>query len=153
MKTIPLSQGQFAIVDDEDFEELNQFRWYAGWARNTHSFYAKRKLRWRNGKQVMELMHRRILGLERGDKRHGDHLNHTTLDNRRSNLRIVTNQENQHNRRGKGFSWNKQNKKYKARITVNGIERYLGLFDTPAEARAAYLEAKAVIHPTAPTMV
>ena len=152
MKKISLTQGQFAIVDNADFEDISQFKWHAMWKPSTRSYYAVRSFRLPNGKQTSELMHRRILGLERGDGRQGDHINHDTLDNQRVNIRIVTHQENQHNNLGKGYSWNKQHNKYMARIKVNGVLRYLGYYDTPREARAAYLEAKAVLHPTSPTL-
>ena len=153
MKTIPLSQGQYAIVDDEDYEDLARHKWHASWNPRTRSFYAQRNIRLPSGKQTQQLMHRVILGLKRGDVRQGDHINHATLDNRRVNLRVVTNQENQHNRRDKGYSWYKSRRKYLARIKVDGVRKYLGQYDTAAEARAAYLSAKAIYHPTAPFSV
>ena len=149
-KRIPMTQGQFAIVDEEDYEELTQFKWHAHWVPHTHSFYAERGIRLPNGKRTTEKMHRRILGLEYGDRRQGDHLDHATLDNRRSNIRIVTPQENTHNRRKKGYCWAKRSRKYRATIEVNGTQKQLGYFDDPSEARAAYLSAKAIYHPSAP---
>ena len=153
MSWIPLSQGRFAIVDDEDYKELSKHKWYAQWNPGTKSFYAVRHIRLPNGKQTTELMHRVILGLGRGDKLQGDHINHATLDNRRVNLRVVTHRENSHNRRAKGFCWDKLNHKYKAQIKVDGIHKHLGLYDDPDEARAAYLAAKAVLHPSAPLAI
>jgi len=154
MKTIPLSQGQYAIVDDEDFDWLMQWKWHASWNLRTRSFYAVRSIPLPNGKKTTESMHRVILGLGRGDKLQGDHIDHDTLDNRRANVRIVTNQENQHNpRRTKGYTWDKNRRKFEAKIMVNGIKKHLGRFDTPAEARAAYLAAKPIYHPTAPLSV
>ena len=151
MKKIPLTNGQFATVDDEDFKELNQFTWQAQWDADTRSFYAVRGVRLPNGKHVKELMHRRILGLEYGDKRQIDHIAHQTLDNRRANIRIVTPSQNQHNYRcKKGYTWNKSHRKYQAQIGVNGRRIFLGYFDGPQEARAAYLKAKAIYHPSAP---
>ena len=150
MKTIPLTQGQFAIVDDEDFDDISQFKWHAKRNQGTNNFYAVRKIRLPDGKWTKERMHRRILGLKRGDKRQGDHINHDTLDNRRSNIRIVTNQENSHNQICNGYCWEKTRKKYRARIKINGKHKNLGRFDTTQEARAAYLAAKPVYHPTAP---
>lgn len=151
MKRIPLSQGQFAIVDDADYEELSKHKWHAQWSPCTRSYYAQRNIRLPDGKWTTEKMHRRVLGLKYGDKREGDHIDHGTLDNRRSNIRIVTRSQNMHNRRGKGFSFHKHTKKFKAQIAVDGAEKHIGLFGTPAEARAAYLAAKAVYHPSAPT--
>ena len=73
-----------------------------------------------------------------------DHINHVRDDNRIENLRIVTPQGNQENNFGKGFS--KVGKKWTARIVVNGKQKYLGRFDTPEKANAAYLEAKKQYH-------
>ena len=153
MKRIPLTKGQFALVDDDDFDKLSQHKWRAQWNPDIHSYYAVRSIRLPNGKQTAELMHRRILGLERGDRRQGDHINHATLDNRRSNIRSVTQSENQHNRRAKGYCWHKAKQKYQAKLMIHGVNKFVGLFDTPQEARTAYLAAKAVLHPTSPTLV
>ena len=150
MKCISLTQGQFAVVDDEDYEELSKHKWHACWRPHTQSFYAQRNIRLPNDKQATELMHRRILGLERGDKRQGDHIDHRTLDNRRSNVRIVTSQENHHNQRCNGYYWSNRDKKYRAQIVANDVAKYLGSFDTKEEARKAYLSAKRVLHPSAP---
>jgi len=149
MQRIPLTQGQFALVDDDDFEELSQFKWHAQWARDTGSYYAVRRIRLPSGTWTKEQMHRRLLGLEYGDRRQVDHTDHQTLDNRRANIRIVTPSENQHNNRGKGYSLHTPTHKYRARITVNATVKHIGYFDTPSEARAAYLAAKRTYHPTA----
>ena len=150
MRRIPLTQGQFALVDDDDYEELNRFKWCAQWSPHTRSFYAVRSVRLLNGKRTTEQMHRRILGLEYGDKREVDHIGHVTLDNRRAHIRIVSQSENQHNHQRRGYYWHAGNQKYIAEITVDGDKKYLGLFATPQEARAAYLVAKPIYHPTAP---
>jgi len=150
MKLIPLTKGQFALVDDEDYEDLKQFKWYANWCSHTKSFYAMRGVKMSTGKWTNELMHRRILGLERGDKRQCDHLDHATLDNRRANIRVVTNQENNQNRRAKGYSWIPSIRRYRAQLKVGGVYRHLGYHDTSDEARAAYLAGKAIYHPSYP---
>ena len=150
MKRIPLTQEQFALVDDEDYEELSQFKWFAQWSPNTRSDYAQRNIRLPDGKWTTEKMHRRILGLKCGDNRQGDHFNHATLDNRRLNIRIVTRSENMHNCRAKGYTWNNRDKKFQAKIRVDGVCTSLGAYDTSAEAHAAYMAAKRIYHPTAP---
>jgi len=150
MSWIPLSQGRFAIVDDEDYKELSKHKWCAAWNPGTRSFYAVRSIRLTNGKRRQELMHRRILGLKHGDKRQCDHIYHKTLDNRRDRIRIVTPGENTHNRYCKGYSWDRANHKFLAQIAAGGINKHLGRYDTPAEARAAYLAAKREYHPSAP---
>lgn len=93
-----MTQGQEAIVDAANYEDLAQFKWFAHWNSRNRSFYAERNPTVRLNKQKTEKMHRRILGLSYGDKRQADHINHNTLDNRRVNLRVVTNRENCENR-------------------------------------------------------
>lgn len=147
MKKIPLTQGQVALVDDADYEWVSQWRWYAHWSRCTKSFYAERTIRFANGKQTTIGMHRALLGLEPGDKRQADHINHDTLDHRRENLRIVTSQQNRFNQRdSKGYHWDRHAKKFQARIGLNGKQQHLGLYDLASDARAAYLAAKAKYH-------
>jgi hypothetical protein len=90
MKFIQLTQGKQAIVDDEDFELLSQFKWYA--MKSGHNVYAARG----GGKRRMELLHRLILGVT-DSKIEVDHINGDGLDNRRSNLRVATHADNQHN--------------------------------------------------------
>lgn len=80
-----------------------------------------------------------------------DHINGLKHDNRRENLRLVTQSENQHNqRRAKGCGFHNQHKKWRAQIVLNGKQYHLGLYSTEEEARAAYIEAKAKFHPTSP---
>ncbi len=94
MKKIKLTQGLFALVDDEDYERLNQFQWHASLGSRGTKMYAIRCIRV-DGKKINIRMHREILGLPREfDGRVGDHLNSDGLDNRRENLEIVTQEEN-----------------------------------------------------------
>ena len=76
-----------------------------------------------------------------------DHINGVKCDNRIENLRSVTNQENQFNRKGtKGYTFDKLLKKYKTQIRLNNELKYIGLFNTEEEARKAYLDAKNEYH-------
>jgi hypothetical protein len=76
-----------------------------------------------------------------------DHMNNNTKDNRIVNLRNVTSQENQFNRKNtKGYSWNKREKKWKAQIQVNRKDIHLGYFVKEEDARNAYLAAKEIHH-------
>jgi len=76
-----------------------------------------------------------------------DHINRTKSDNSIGNLRVVTHQQNQFNRSNtKGYCWDKNNNKWKAQITINGVNKYLGLFDKEDDARVAYLVAKKIYH-------
>jgi len=100
-------------------------------------------------KQTAMLAHRLLLNPSA--KMQVDHINGMPHDNRRSNLRIVTPQENQHNRRSaKGYCWDTRDRRYKAYIVLNNKTINLGYFDTEVEARAAYVAAKKIYHPSAP---
>ena len=75
-----------------------------------------------------------------------DHIDRNPLNNNIENLRVVTNQENGWNQYAKGYSFNKENGKYRAQIRVNGKNIYLGYFENEDDARTAYLNAKAIHH-------
>ncbi len=76
-----------------------------------------------------------------------DHINRDRSDNRIENLRVVTNQQNKFNKTNtKGYTYNKKNKKFQARITINGKEKNLGYFNNEDEAHTAYLNAKEKVH-------
>ena len=95
MKIIPLTRGQYAIVDDEDYEELAKHKWRANYSKGNQCFYAERSLK-REGKiRRTDTMHRVIMKANPGEE--VDHQNHNTLDNRKENLRITTHQTNQKN--------------------------------------------------------
>jgi hypothetical protein len=142
-RLIPLGNGLYAIVWEEDYGWLTAYVWGATWCRKTKSHYATRS--WVVGwKHYKTSMHREILGLEPGDKRQGDHIRSgDTLDNRRDKLRICTNMENQQNRRTQarnttGFKGvSKFRNSYRAHIRVQGVLKYLG---TRRTARAAHEE-------------
>ena len=75
-----------------------------------------------------------------------DHINRIPDDNRIENLRVVTKQENQFNRIVKGYCWDKQAQKWKASISVNGKDIFLGNFDYETDARLARVTAKKKYH-------
>lgn len=137
MNLIKLSQGLFTMVDDEDFEYLNQFNWFAVKSRNT--YYAIRRY-----KHTTIRMHREILNTP--SRMVTDHQDRNGLNNQRYNLRVVTNQENLFNKKAKGYSFNKQKQKFTASIRINGKSIYLGDFLTEKKARKAYLKAKELYH-------
>ena len=144
MREILLTQGQVALVDDSDFEFLSQWKWCARYS-NGH-WDALRSSRTKDGKCYTIKMSRQILGLELGDKRQGDHQNHNTLDNRRDNLRICTNQENNMNRMSnqnssskfKGVSWYERCKKWQVHIQIDGGRKHIGYFNKEKNAALAY---------------
>ena len=139
MKRIPLTQGKFAIVDDRDYEWLNQWKWYANRDRNT--FYAVRNIKKKNGKQATIRMHRLILGSKKGQQT--DHLNGNGLNNMRKNIRICTyaqNQWNQHRDKPTigGIWWDKERRKFRVVMRHNGKKKYLGQYKEKSEAIKAY---------------
>lgn len=75
-----------------------------------------------------------------------DHIDRNPLNNHISNLRVVTSSENQQNNGCKGYYYRKDINKYMARIKTNGIQKYLGCYDTPKEAREVYLKYKKEHH-------
>ena len=75
-----------------------------------------------------------------------DHIDKNKMNNNLSNLRMLTHQENTFNTNAKGYYFNKSAKKFLAKICINGKKIHLGYFDTEAEARQAYLDAKAIYH-------
>lgn len=146
-KKIQLTQGQFAIVDAENYEWLSKWTWYACFANNTKSYYARRNGQTKDGKQYTISMAREILGLKLSDMSQADHINHNTVDNRFVNLRIVTPQQNTFNRKNiKGYSLRKGRQKYRARIRINGKLIHLGDFNSEQKAQKAYLQAKGKYH-------
>jgi len=143
MKRIPLTQGYYAIVDDEDYEALCQWKWHARPHRNT--IYASHNI----GRGRTIDMHQLIMPLPKGYII--DHINMNGWDNRRKNLRQATCKENLRNSAGhkdrkskyKGVHWNNYNPKRRrgkwvAQICVDGKQTHIGRFNTEIEAVLAY---------------
>ncbi len=138
VKLIPLTQGKFAIVDDDDYEHLNKYKWCALKTHN-NKFYAVRR---KNNKTI--IMHRQIMNVPEGLV--VDHIDGNGLNNRKNNLRICTQAQNIHNSRPrrnrsskyKGVFWDKVNKKWSTNIRKGDKRIYLGGFDDEIEAALAY---------------
>jgi hypothetical protein len=134
-RVILLTKGLAAIVDDEGYADLSQYRWYAG-----GNGYARRDKRDHEPGVRSILMHRAIMLPGPGFV--VDHINGDGLDNRRSNLRVCTFAENMANQsrhrdsvsRFKGVCWCKRDSRWKALI----CGQHLGRFDTEEEAARAY---------------
>ncbi|VWD01890.1 pathogenesis-related transcriptional factor and ERF protein [Burkholderia aenigmatica] len=139
-KSIELTRGYSAIVDDEDFDDLSRFSWYAMGAGE--AIYAARYASIEQGGPVI-YMHRQIIG---GNPVCVDHANRDTLDNRRANLRAADVSRNAanvglsvSNRSGfKGVVWDATREKWRADIRVNGRRFFLGYYSTSEEAARAY---------------
>ena len=150
MRLIPLSQGKFAQVDDEDFERVNQFKWCA-W-KDDSRFYAMRTALI-DGKRRTILMHRFIMKCTDRNIQI-DHRNTDGLNNQKSNMRKCTHQENCMNQRKirkicsskyKGVYWFKANSKWSVRIGIGGKTLCIGYFTIEEDAARAY-DAFAIKH-------
>jgi len=103
MKTIQLTQGYFATVDDSDFELVNQYKWHVYKKKRSTVLYAYRNIPNGKGGQTSIQMHRVILGIT--DKNiMVDHADGNGLNNQRSNIRIATSSQNAANRKPFGKS-------------------------------------------------
>jgi hypothetical protein len=126
MKEIQLNNGKAAIVDDDDFEWLNQFKWQV---------YSDGYVRARGNL----LMHRLIMKSPCGAGT--DHINHNKLDNRRCNLRICNqslNMANSIDHGYKGVRWDKHAGKWRVTIGYNYKRFHLGLFTDRDKAKEVY---------------
>ena len=145
MKEISLSQGKVTLVDDDMYEELNQYKWFATKSYNT--YYAERMSPYVNGKRTKIKMHHEIIGKPPEDLV-TDHRNGDGLFNLRSNLYHVTNRQNCQNMKNvkktskfPGVHWNAPRKKWRTKIQINGKEKHLGRFTSELEAFAVYKAA------------
>ena len=157
-KEINLTKGYKAIVDDDDHEWLSKYKWSAS-VDNRDGYVSARTTiyktfegyKWRRGVK----MHRLILDAKQGEV--VDHVNGNPLDNRRSNLRICTSAENARNHkkqdlinkepcssRFKGVTISTNRTPYgdyqywRAQITVDGVNKYIGQYSSEVEAACAY---------------
>lgn len=136
MKEIQLTQGQVALVDDEDFEKVSKHKWHA--TRDGNTFYAKTNI---GSKRIF--MHRLILNAPTGMD--VDHKNKNGIDNSRANIRICSrtqNQANQNSRGGtskyKGVCWYSRERRWVSKIGFGGKKILLGYYKDEKEAARAY---------------
>jgi hypothetical protein len=142
MKEIKLTRGKVALVDDEDYDYLNQWKWHA-LAHHGGGWYVSRHFRDKDGKKSIR-MHRLIMNTPEGME--VDHIDHNGLNNQKSNLRNCTNSQNHMNRfpyKGhtsiyKGVYYKTANKKYVAKIKINQVVIWGGYFKSEIDAAHAY---------------
>ena len=145
MKAISLTQGYSAIIDDEDYDKLMQYKWCYNLG------YASRSLKKEN-KKITIFMHRVVL--DTPENMYTDHISGNELDNRRGNLRIGTKSQNMANSRirvnntsgYKGVHWHKLLSKWRAVIWYLGKPIHIGLFLTKEEAAKAYNNKAIEVH-------
>jgi HNH endonuclease len=156
-KRIPLTRGQEALVDDDDYERLMLYSWYAKSPYNCNGWYAARQEMDADiGKQYTVYMHDMVLNFPDDIV---DHIDRNTLNNQKQNLRCVTRSQSAANRilpvgvsSYRGVT--RSGRKWIARIAVDGERIYIGTFDTAEEAAREY-DLFAVHHygPTAITNI
>ncbi len=151
MREIELTRGKVALIDDEDHEWLSGFKWYC--SRRSHTSYAVRN---KTGQKGTVYMHRAILERHRMGGKSTDHINHNGLDNRKENLRSVSQGQNTKNcRRHKtntsGFigvtkiNGRSLKKPWAASIHA-GKSIHLGYYGTREDAACAYDKAAKKYH-------
>jgi len=141
MKEINLTRGKTAIVSDHQYERVSKHKWSAVYSRG--KWYAQCRI---NGKLVK--LHRFLMNVT-DSKIEIDHKNSDGLDCRDENMRTCTHAINVRNQAVrhdnaiglKGVHWMSRNKKYRARIQIDGVRISLGLFANPVDAASAYDEA------------
>ena len=149
-KQIPLTQGQFAIVDDEDFEMVCQQKWHLMRQKRKNYAISSVYLRPKGGTYIMQTLylHRFIMRPPKGMEI--DHKDHNGLNCQRDNMRICTHAENDRNSRShvnstskyKGVFHDRLKGRWKASIRCNQRNINLGYFSSEVEAAQAY-DAKA----------
>jgi hypothetical protein len=144
MKQISLTRGFVALVDDEDFERINELKWQALVAE-CGAVYAVHGVLNKQFGNVKLRMHRMILGALDGQQ--VDHKDRNGLNNQKGNLRLATVSQNQANRakrtsksssQFKGVCFIPKCSKWQSGIKVNGKSLHLGLFTNEEDAARAY---------------
>lgn len=144
MKQVELTQGKFALVDDEDYDLVMQYSWHAHLAHNGKLWYAihsvTANLKWP--------LHRFVVGLHEQTDPFIDHKDRDGLNCQKHNLREATQRQNVYNSgpKGDGYKgviWSPDRQMYRAKIALDGKNKYLGQYQTAEEAAKAYdAEAK-----------
>ena len=159
-KKIKLTQGKYAIVDADDYDELIKWKWHikpsggsSFYAVHSESIYTPKSKTTKWSRRCRQYnMHRIIMKVP--PNKQIDHINGNGLDNRKANLRVCSKSENSRNK----VRWsNKKSSIYKGVFqrskncwsAVIGFERniyHLGYFNTEKKAALAYNKAAKQYH-------
>ena len=142
----------WTLVDESDAPFLRQWRWGINPAGTG---YAVRHAGTRGKNYRAILMHRVIMGLDSSNLLEVDHINHDTLDNRHCNLRCVSHAQNLQNKcasrnstsQYRGVYKDSGSGRWRARITLSGVQWRLGSFDSEDEAAAVAAQWRAQLMP------
>lgn len=152
MKEIVLTKGYSALVDDEDFDYLNQWKWQATVrGRNVYACRKVKAIQPSKKRQILIYMHRQVAGVI---FEMVDHIDHNGLNNQRENLRVSDFSQSNSNKRShsgstskyKGVSLIKTSGKWTAQICKDKKVRKLGNYETQEQAALAYNEAAIRLH-------
>lgn len=139
--------GRFeTLISTNKLDRVKEFTnsWFVIYSKITKSFYVYGNTPVVKTKRYIVSLHRWITNAQKGLV--VDHINHNTLDNTDHNLRVVTKDQNQQNRKGaqsnsksgiRGVCWGKSQNKWKAQINVDGEKVIVGYFKTIQEAEEA----------------
>jgi hypothetical protein len=154
--SIPLKRGNgvvvaYTLIDAADLAWASQWEWRL----DSHG-YANRCQRI-DGHRTTIRLHRELLGLERGDPREGDHIDRNPLNNRRTNLRVLSKAGNRQNRssdknassRFRGVCWHRTNRKWAASVRHDGRLVHLGYFSDEVLAGEAARQGRLKLMPNA----
>jgi hypothetical protein len=145
---IELAGGSVALVDACDYARVSVIPWHALKDEQGEPRYARTSMKMESGRHRTVLMHRFILGMDGADI--VDHINGNGLDNRRVNLRFASAKESARNTKPRGRTRLNGVRRYAhgylATIAPNGMEIYLGTYDTPDEAAAVYNAAALIAY-------
>lgn len=131
---IPLSNEGITIIDTEDLPLVSSFKWY-----KDSMGYSRTTIPSSNGDKIY--LHRLLMNSPKNMLI--DHINHNKLDNRKSNLRIVTQRGNLQNLRNHGLfplgvTYDKRSMWFKSQIKINGKSKHLGIFKDPISGSILY---------------
>lgn len=139
VKEIILSNKSISLVDNKCYKRLNKYNWFTG------NKYVQTKIKV-NNKILNIYMHRLIMNAPKGVQ--VDHIDGNKLNNQKSNLRLVTNGQNQMNSKNtkgssskyKGVTWDKNRNKWTVHICLDWKIKHLGRFEKEIDAVKAYNE-------------